>query len=316
MWSSLNSIMEWTKNERVFPYLLYLFFITTALLNFVPQIMGFTLVDPQTGLYPDYLYNLSDSFQYKASLAVTAPIIGDYLLGHFAFLFEDVNSSTKQKQGSHMCYNYQQIFLLLVVPDILILSYVLPYQKYDFFPGLVSFRDTMYIFSFLSFMVQMKIPIWNWKWSFWVCFSLACSNILATFQMLYTDPNFAVFFYYLLIFTISMSIGILFVMTTRWFIYLWAAEDKAHRARNNLCSICVISFVLFILADWVPLYIPPSQMDEDWIPGTGVSYMTMYTYFMTLSFVTIMVVSSRLTRIEATEFQVQLNIAASLIMSK
>eukprot|EP01037_Dinobryon_pediforme_P027022 gene27022-29753_t len=62
---------------------IYLLFVVGAALNFLPQILGFSLKDPTTGEYPDFLTNLA-SVTYvgslTASLASTFPIVIDYVL--------------------------------------------------------------------------------------------------------------------------------------------------------------------------------------------------------------------------------------------
>ena len=63
---------------------MYIFFLFGAALNFLPQILGFSLIDPTTDEYPDFLKKLS-GFQYGASvvasLTTTLPILLDYFFG-------------------------------------------------------------------------------------------------------------------------------------------------------------------------------------------------------------------------------------------
>jgi hypothetical protein len=68
---------------------LYAFYLCGAMLNFLPQILGFSLVDETTNDYPDFLQKLS-GFQYGASvvasLATTLPILLDYFFGNTVIL--------------------------------------------------------------------------------------------------------------------------------------------------------------------------------------------------------------------------------------
>ena len=68
-------------------------FLAGSFLNYIPVFIGgYSMADPSTGLYSDYLYRLS-SFEYSASLvaslATTIPILADYLFDCFLKIIEN-----------------------------------------------------------------------------------------------------------------------------------------------------------------------------------------------------------------------------------
>ena len=53
------------------------------------------------------------------------------------------------------------MFLAVILPDIFILAYVLPYEAYDWMPGLVGVRDTLFNYAFLSYMNRLNPGVWG-----------------------------------------------------------------------------------------------------------------------------------------------------------
>ena len=134
-----------SKNDSI-----YLLFVIGAVLNFLPQILGFSLKDPTSGQYPDFLQNLS-SVNYIgsliASLASTFPIVIDYVFdlvksfGHREFQID------KKVESTYCFIPFREVALLLILPDLLYLFWIIPYQQYDYMLGLIGLSDTMYIYS-------------------------------------------------------------------------------------------------------------------------------------------------------------------------
>ena len=73
---------------------------------------------------------------------------------------------------------FREIVFLLVIPDIVNLCWIIPYEQYDYLPGLIGLRDTIYIYTFLVCMVRFQNPIWNWTTTILIGFPFLAANIL------------------------------------------------------------------------------------------------------------------------------------------
>lgn len=73
---------------------------------------------------------------------------------------------------------FREVVFLLIIPDILMLFWIIPYEQYDYLPGLIGLRDTMYIYTFLVCMVKFQNPIWNQTTSNLIGFPFMAANIL------------------------------------------------------------------------------------------------------------------------------------------
>lgn len=287
---------------------LYLIFICGALVNFLPVFLGYTLIEKDSGKYPQYLFDLS-SFQFKgsivASLAASLPLITEHVLDWISTGIIKANKRSQSRKFNQSCLPFREIILLLVIPDLLFLFWIIPFEKYDYMAGLIGARDTMYIFAFLAFMVRLKNPIWTWRSSFSICFSFLVGNILVTVnsQVVNRSATYIAAASVLLPFFISLGFSNLLINSIRWLYYVITVEglDKADELRNSLCNVHVAFYTLFILGDWLIFYVP--TVPSSWT-NTGVNYLTMYTYLMAICTLFLTVLSNRLIRIEANEGKV------------
>lgn len=291
----LLTAIEITRHD-----LLYLLFLAGSFLNFLPQICGYSLKDPDSNAFPAFLTNLS-SLHYQgsviASLSSTVPILVDNFLSLF---FRD-----EQFDTIHVI-PFREVILLLIIPDLLFILWIVPYGQYDYMAGLIGARDTMFIFSLLSYVKNLKNPIWTELWTISISFSFMAANIFASTGTQILDPKNALLSAsnVLLPFFVSIGLLLLIIATGRWihFCITVPTADKSDELRNRVCSLYVFFGILFILADWLIFYFPLDDF-PDWT-NIGANYLTLYTYMMAFCVLMITALTNRICRLDANEGKV------------
>ena len=281
---------------------IYLLFVVGAALNFLPQILGFSLKDPTTGEYPDFLTNLA-SVTYvgslTASLASTFPIVIDYVLdlmdnvshGEFKIYYR-----ANHNDSAHNFIPFREVALLLVLPDLLYLFWIIPYEQYDYMAGLIGLRDTMYIYSLMTYLFRFGNPIWTWSSTMLIAGSLMTANVLSTCGFLSVDPTFVTANVYILLFLVALGLLTLLVSLVRWFWYILTITPRSEneKRRNYLCTVYAVCSTIFILGDWL-IFFAPQPIEPDW-SNMGTNYLTLYTYLMAFCTVMVTVVTTRTNR--------------------
>jgi len=296
---------------------IYVIVVCGALLNFLPFTLGYSLRNPETHLFPQYLKGLKSpqlTNSLVASLSMSFPILLDYFFDCLASLLKHFKVNTSFFLNHHdarssVCFPFQEMIFFIVIPDALFLFWIIPYEKYDILAGLLSARDTMIIYSFLAYMVRYKNPIWTWWTTIPIIASILSANIILTMQLQFDDSfsnNIEILFSILLPFLVSTALLILTVNMIRWFLFV---KRMAFSGKNEndikfvLCTVCAVCYYIFILGDWLLFYAPKSTSPM-WSSILGFNYLTMCSYLMAGSTVIISIVSSRLTRIESQESKV------------
>jgi hypothetical protein len=200
---------------------------------------------------------------------------------------------------------FQEIGFLLAIPDLALLLWILPFEQYDFMAGIIGARDTMFIYSFLAYMVRLENRIWTWPSTIVIAISFMIANILATIesQIITISDDIRSAIVILLPFFVALGFLSLIITLMRWIWYLrnCHALDKSEEMRNNLCSVYAFFYTVFIFGDWLIFFfpvVPPSWMN------TGVNYLTLYTYLMAGCILMTTLIANRLSRIDANETKV------------
>ena len=282
-----------------------LLFVVGALLNFLPLFLdGYSMIDPNTNLYPDYIYNLS-CFEFTASLvaslATTIPILADYLFYRFLHVVKYGGNSIGGETPNIYVPMWETIAFLLV-PDILMLCWLLPYQKYDYMMVLLDARDTMYTFSLLLCLVKFSNSVWTWRSLISIGFPLMINNILLSFSTLTSDLEF-----------VENTITASYVLTSAgllsflahvaywiWHVLHMSATDVS--MRTHLCSAYVVIATVFLLGDWIPSFTTTTPGDP-W-STVGLVYLTWYSYLSASCTLCLTVISTSCARMEAIETKV------------
>lgn len=296
---SLNFMV---KNE----WTLFVVLFIGALANFIPVWLGYTLADPVTGEYPSFLYEL-ENFYYResvvASLASSVPLILEQLLDWISLLV--ILNPERKAWGQASYIPFKEIILLIVIPDLLFLFWIIPYHQFDYMAAIIGARDTLYIYSFLSYIVHLRNPIWTWASSIYICFAFMFSNLLATCQsqLSNSSQSFMKFTSIVLPFCVALGILNILVNSIRWIHYVLTCEkgDKTEELKKLLISVSCMFYFIFVSGDWLIFFVP--NVSLGWT-NVGAYYLTLYTYLMALCTLCLTIISSRLLRIEATEAKV------------
>jgi len=283
-------------------------FLLGALLNFLPQLFGYSLLDPETNLYPSYLYDLSDikyTSSIIASLASSIPIVIELLLDTLNGWFEQKGIASERRKDMSVFIPFREVIFLLIIPDLLFLCWVLPYKKFDFMSGLVGARDILFIYSFLAYLGRMKNPIWTWHSTLLIASPFMVTNILLSFQT-QIGPDYSSAVSIMIVVLTSFGFLSLIVTIVRWLHYLrhCGSLDKSEEMQNNLCSVYALFYTIFLFGDWILVFSP--VYPESWSP-LGVDFLTFYTYLMAGCTLMTTVITNRFSRMDANETKVILN---------
>lgn len=293
-------------------YYLYLIFLTGAAINFLPYFLGFSLKDPISGQYPDYLVALS-GFSYGASivasLSTTVPIIFDFIL---EILLVRLRFETVEMQNPLLSFNipFGEIVLLLIIPDALFLFWIIPFAQYDLIAPIICSRDIMFTFCFLSLMVKFDNRIWTSWTTVMIGGPLMLANILVSCSTLFLDST--EFQSTTLILTpVLISVGLISLTVTliRWLYYMKRSNgnnsesDKSRLKNDILCTVFAVLLTIFLYADWILFYFP-IPLSSPW-SIVGCNYLSMYNYLIAGCTLCVTIVVNRFTRMDAIDTMVK-----------
>ena len=280
---------------------IFIFFLIGAFLTFLPLLMGHKLVTEKEK-DPPYLEALSFK-QYTsslvASIAATAPIVGEAFLDLLLWTLDWLrNKKTTKRIAIYDNTPLRAVIFLVILPDALFLFYILPQNQYNYIPGLVGARDTMFIYTFLAYMVNLQTPVWTWPRTIIIGISFMCANILAYPSFPGISPTVTMCF-------VSIGLSTLALTILNWINYISHMDFDSLPANVRLCNVHVIFYTIFMLADWIPFYFPNAPISWTTV---GTNYLTMYTYLMASCILAVTVISTRMAKSELANFQVSYRI--------
>lgn len=293
---------------------LFFIFLAGAALNFLPYFLGYSLKDSKTGQYPDYMVALS-GFNYGASivasLATTIPILVDF---GFDMLITAIYKENKVTQNPmNINVPFREIVLLLIIPDALLLFWILPYAQYDLVAPLICARDTMFTFCFLSCMVKFENRIWTQWTTIMIGGPLMIANAMVSCAALVNDGKFQASNRVITPFLISAGLLYLTTNLIRWYIYMFNSNEKkiatesfdtdGIRAKTDFfCTFFCTLLGIFLYGDWILFYLP-LPTSSPW-SVVGSNYLSMYNYLMAGCTLCMIVVINRYARLDAVETRV------------
>ena len=288
--------------------LTFLLFVVGALLNFMPILLRFSLKDPSTGAYPDYLSKLS-SFEYSVSLVVgicaNVFILIDYVFDCFLRRVVFYGNFSTQKSCTPAVYvPLREWVIYLLIPDILILVWLIPYECYEGMLVMLNARDTMYTYSILMCLTNFSNPVWTWKAVILIGVPFMISNLMASFEI-FLSSGFLV-----VLSSIFTSLGLLSLMVYIRFWIIHIANLKVEEVSGTdtiLCSAYLIFFSVFLLGNWTVSYFP-TNVGDPWSDDEGVDFFTWYAYLMAGCTLCMTVMSSCCAKLAAAETKVTIYI--------
>ena len=201
---------------------------------------------------------------------------------------------------------------LIIIPNALLLLWIIPFEQYDILVGLLAARDTIFAYSILAYMVRYKNPIWTWRSAILIIACFMSANILLTVQsqIFSLSANILVLNSVLLTFFVSLALLAFTINMIRWFRYVKLkycyGNNEQEDIRIILCSVCAVCYYIFILGDWL-IYYAPKSTSPTWTSRLGYNYLTLYSYLMAGAILMISVTSSRIIRKESHESKVRSN---------
>eukprot|EP01035_Chromulina_nebulosa_P025117 gene25117-32758_t len=171
----------------VVQYLLFTLFLVGALLNFLPLLLGLSFKDQSLNSYPDFFHSLSN-FGHSVSLVagicanvfILIDYIFDYCLRRIGFYS---NSPAQKSSGVPSVYvPLRESIAYLLIPDLLILFWLIPSEHYEGMMVLVNARDTLYTYSILTCLTNFSNPVWAWKAVLVIGVPFMMSNLLQSFK--------------------------------------------------------------------------------------------------------------------------------------
>ena len=255
--------------------------------------------DPSSRRYPEYLNRLS-SFEYcaslVASLATTVPILADYFFERFLKFTDQNDGNTKKEE---VPIPLRQTIALLIIPDVLILFWIIPFGLYDYLMVLADARDTLYTFSLLVCVIQCRNNVWTRKPLLLIGGPLMINNVILSFSSLSSDEEFLYYSGIVSIVLVSIALAALLVYVVIWFQHFSSLLSNGEATMQSyLCSTYVVLTAIFLLGDWVPRFVPTEPGDA-W-SSVGLSYLTCYSYMMASCTLCLTVISSRCAAVDAT----------------
>ena len=240
-----------------------------------------------------------------AGISTNLPILVDYL---FSFCIKRVGytnkiSSTEDKNSVYVPLS--ETIILLLLPDILILFFLIPLEQYDFMVLLLDARNTMFIFAILTCLAKISNPIWTTNSVLFTGTPLLISHLFLSFQSL----TFGEVFILAVMQKIFASIGLLSlsVYVFQWSSYIFRlnAQDATTTLSKEtiLCSAYSLFVFVFILGNWIISVAIPTNTGDPWFP-TGAAYLTWHSYSIAVCTVCMTVVSSCCSKLDAGESKV------------
>lgn len=297
--------------------LLFLIFLSGAILNFLPYFLGYSLRDPITNQYPDYLLALQ-GFKYGASmvasLATTIPILIDFA---FDILFKSFSNNSPVTQSSLSITNipFREIVFFLILPDCLLLFWILPMAQFDLVAPTICFRDTMYTYCFLSCMAKFENTIWTQTTTIMIGAPLMLCNVFLTSSVLLSNNDtFQAAYNVITPLLISVGLFSLIISILRWYRYFYLSgmrsslshgpnAESVRRKSDFLCTVYGTFLAIFLFGDWIVFYLP-LPASSPW-SVVGYEYLSMYNYLMAGCTLCMTVVLNHSARIEAANAKVK-----------
>jgi len=249
-----------------------------------------------------------------ASLSMSVPILADWFLDCLAYGFSYFHFHTMyifdiHSKGSNYAAPFREVIFLIILPDALLLFWFIPFKQYDILASLLGARDTMFMYSFLAYMVRYNNPIWTWRSVIVIVVSFMSANIILTIQsqVFSLSANILAVNSVLLPFFVSLALLALSINMIRWFRYVKLKYNHGNNEQEDirmiLCSVCAVCYYIFILGDWLIFYAPKST-SPTWTSILGYNYLTMYSYLMAGTILMISIISNRIIKKESLESKV------------
>lgn len=240
----------------------------------------------------------------SASIAACSPLLIDYIADFFEKTHNDMASSY---------IPHRELFIALIVPDLIFLLYCIPYGRIDYLFAILNFRDTLINYATASYLNTLCPETFTSMFRLVITLCMVISDILSSFSLHLSDPN--VLYATSIINDIASWCGVVTVLLVycRWHFFHRNSQDMRRHNVLKSCNIYASVYLIFCLVNFVSTLIPNSSNSEIWMIEYGVWTLSAYTILMTGCSITVVVMITRLAREEVLETKVVIHNQAYLI---
>ena len=276
----------------------HLFFYVAAVFCFLPQMLGYTIfLDP---FYAVQLNDLIDSKEIYTALVASIAITTLLLIENILDTIMTCRYAPKSRTESDFITYFEfpkELLVLILAKDLVLMLYILPYQQYDYLPGLIASQDLLFTWSYLYNLVRLGSPVWKFSKVFVIGSLFTIANLIFSWSSMseqaYYNSDLATFF----LVVVCVAFIILVVMVGQWIYYVWNTLNESADMLTYLkiiqASIFLIFFLVYIFVDWVSLFNPSSS--QSW-NAYGANYLTTMIYLMTGCTAIVSVISGRVSK--------------------
>eukprot|EP01041_Mallomonas_annulata_P010909 gene10909-22771_t len=262
------------------------FLILSGIACLYPIAFGQTLdMEPDSPLEHAFR-SIHYQFSLVAGIAVGFPMLVDYAFDRFGA------NNLKREKG---LIPRRDAILALMVPNIFLIAYVLPYKKYSYLPCATKMREVFYTYSFLSYATRYCAPVWTNKSILIpaIAFSLAeaigainpCNKSVSSYMLWNLIQE-------ILNFVTLTSYLILFYRYVRYIGKMKETKPEQSHYQNNI-------YVFAFISLGISLIIMNFSLDHKTWATSGYTYLTLYTYSICIFGTSVSVLNGRIVRIEA-----------------
>ena len=152
------------------------FILLVSLLNFLPLCLRFSMKDPSTGQYPEYLDQIHQSGKVHDALIVFISVCMTMLIEVYS---GGLFSSVVMVEDPFM--PRRKTVFAVVIPSALYLGVLIPLQLYEYLLSSFNMLDTEHVLVFLNYVNRVCPDVWNVKAVILIGVPHAAVNLLQTF---------------------------------------------------------------------------------------------------------------------------------------
>ena len=311
--TSSSSWREYVTSWITWKNSCHLFFFVAATLCFLPQILGYNLLlDPYAD---DDLQNLSNP-QYHLSLvastAITVLLLIESVLD--SVLTERYVPKEQRESDTITYFEFPKELLLLIIgKGLVLILYIIPYQAYNFLPGLLLGQDIVFTWSYFYNLTRLGSPVWTLPKVFVIAVILSIVNIIYSWVSMSEEVASLSDLTIVYQTAIAVAFFFFFVVIGQWIHYVWNLNKESTDMLTYLqviqASAFIFFFSIYLLATWANSYDP--TVTAIW-NTFGLNYLTTMVYIMSGCTACVSIISGRVSKFGSIIFS---NVSKILLFS-
>eukprot|EP01041_Mallomonas_annulata_P012974 gene12974-27385_t len=245
---------------------------------------GFELsVDPDSELAIAFR-SIHYQFSLVTGIAVGFPMLLDYGFDRFGANYLKISKGLIPRRD---------VMLMLMIPNIIQIAYILPYEKYSYLPCVTKARECFYSYCFFLYATNHCGPIWTKKSVFIPLVTYGISNAIGSLN---PADIWGIYDILNLIQGILSITAVLSLCRLYYLYFLYRRQTdkiKPHESyyQNNIYINSTLALGIFFVI--IAVSIPHYRWES-----TGYLYLTLYTYSLCVFATVVTVLNGRIVRIE------------------